>query len=323
MTQPSYPTTRVLALLALLQTYGRLSGPQLSQRLGVGERTVRRYMTLLADLGIPVEAGRGRDGGYRLRPGFKLPPLMFSEDEALALVLGLRVVRQSGLAGTPADVEGALGKVERVMPDSLRVRVRALQEAVVLTGAASDTPPAGTIIGALSEAAHRRRRVHLRYRSRQGEETARLVDLYGVVCLEGTWYAVGYDHLRSDLRTFRVDRVLGARVRDETFTVPTDFDVVAHLHRALATTPGVLTVEVLLETTLEQARQLVPARSATLEETPRGVLARGQVQDARELASLAHILAGLGCPLVVRQPPELRDELRALATHIAWLADRE
>ena len=100
MTQPSYPTTRVLALLELLQTYGRLSGPQLSQRLGVGERTVRRYMTLLADLGIPVEAARGRTGGYRLRPGFKLPPLMFSEDEALALVLGLLFVRQSGLAGT-------------------------------------------------------------------------------------------------------------------------------------------------------------------------------------------------------------------------------
>ena len=75
-------------------------------------------MVLLADLGIPVEAVRGRDGGYRLRPGYKLPPLMFSEDEALALVLGLLVVRQSGLAGTPADVEGALGKVERVMPDA-------------------------------------------------------------------------------------------------------------------------------------------------------------------------------------------------------------
>ncbi len=99
MTQPSYPTTRVLALLELLQTYGRLSGPDLSRRLGVGERTVRRYMVLLSDLGIPVEAVRGRAGGYRLRPGYKLPPLMFSEDEALALVLGLLVVRQSGLAG--------------------------------------------------------------------------------------------------------------------------------------------------------------------------------------------------------------------------------
>src|SRR5215469_8533504 len=107
VSQPSYPTTRILALLELLQTYGRLSGPELSGRLGVGERTVRRYMTLLADIGIPVEGGRGRHGGYRLRPGYKLPPVMFSEDEALALVLGLILVRQVGLAGTPADVEGA------------------------------------------------------------------------------------------------------------------------------------------------------------------------------------------------------------------------
>ncbi len=322
MTQPSYPTTRVLALLELLQTYGRLSGPELSRRLGVGERTVRRYMTLLADLGIPVEAGRGRHGGYRLRPGYKLPPLMFSEDEALALVLGLLVVRQSGLAGTPADVEGALGKVERVMPDSLRARVRAVREAVVLTGGARDTRPAATLIGVLSEAAHRRRRVRLRYRAARGEETTREVDVYGVVCREGVWYAVGYDHLRADLRTFRVDRMLDARMRAETFTPPADFDALAHLEYALATMPGALTIEALLETTLDEARRLIPAAYATLEETPRGVLARGQVQDARQLGEMAHRLAGLGCPLVVLQPPELRDELRALALHAAWLAER-
>jgi len=322
MSQPSYPTTRVLALLELLQTYGRVSGPELSRRLGVGERTVRRYMTLLADLGIPVEAGRGCHGGYRLRPGYKLPPLMFNEDEALALVLGLLSVRQSGLAGTPADVEGALGKVERVMPDALRARVRAVQAAVVLTGAARDTRTAGTIIGALSEAAYRRRRVRLRYHAARGEETARLVDVYGVVCREGTWYAIGYDHLRADLRTFRMDRVLGAQLRDETFTPPADFDALAHLERALATAPGALPIEVLLETTLDEARRLVPAAYATLEETPRGVLARGQAQDARQLGALAHTLAGLACPLVVLHPPELRDELRALALRAAWLAER-
>jgi len=322
MSQPSYPTTRVLALLELLQTYGRVGGPELARRLGVGERTVRRYMTLLADLGIPVEAGRGRHGGYRLRPGYRLPPLMFNEDEALALVLGLLAVRQTGLAGTPADVEGALGKVERVMPDALRTRVRAVREAVVLTGAVRDTAPAGAIIGLVSEAAHQRRRVRLRYRSRQGEETTREVDVYGVVCREGVWYAAGYDHLRSDLRTFRLDRVLDARLRDETFVPPTAFDALAHVERAIATAPRALTIEVLLETTLEEARRLTPATAATLEETPRGVLARGHVQDARELAALAHTLAGLACPLVVRQPPELRDELRALALHAAWLAER-
>lgn len=322
MAQPSYPTTRVLALLDLLETHDRLSGPEISRRLGVGERTVRRYMTLLQELGIPVESERGRYGSYRLRPGYKLPPLMFSEDEALALVLGLLVVRQSGLAGTVADTEGALRKVERVMPDRLRARVRAVQETVVLAGETRDTGPSGTIIGVLSEAAHRRQRVQLRYRSAQGAETTRTVDLYGVVCREGVWYAVGHDHLRSNLRTFRVDRVLTARVRDETFTPPADFDALVYVEHAVATTPGALTTEILLETTLDEARQLIPAVAATLEETPRGVLVRGQIQDARELARVAHILTGLGCPLIVLQPIELRHELRKLAHCAAWLAER-
>ena len=173
----------------------------------------------------------------------------------------------------------------------------------------------------LSEAAHRRRRVRLRYRAARGEETTREVDVYGVVCREGTWYAVGYDHLRADLRTFRVDRVLDVRMRDETFTPPVDFDALAHLEHALATMPGALAVEVLLETTLEEARRLMPAAYGTLEETPHGVLVRGQAQD-RDLGELARILAGMGCPLIVLHPPELRDELRALALHAAWLAER-
>ncbi len=182
--------------------------------------------------------------------------------------------------------------------------------------------PAATLIGVLSEATHRRRRVRLSYRAARGEETTREVDVYGVVCREGVWYAVGYDHLRADLRTFRVDRIRDARMRAETFTPPANVDALAHLERALATMPGALPVEVLLETTLDEARRLVPAAYATLEETPRGVLARGQAQDARNLGELAHLLAGLGCPLVVLQPPELRDELRALALHTAWLAER-
>ena len=193
---------------------------------------------------------------------------------------------------------------------------------LTVAGTMRDTRPAATLIGVLSEAAHQRRRVRLRYRAARGEETAREVDVYGVVCREGTWYAVGFDHLRAGLRTFRVDRVRDARMREETFTPPADFDVLAHLERALATAPGILAIEVLLETTLEEARRLVPGAYGVLEETPRGVLARGQAQDRRDLGALAHILAGLGCPLVVLHPPELRDELRALAMRAAWLADR-
>jgi predicted DNA-binding transcriptional regulator YafY len=314
----------VLALLELLQTYGRVSGPEVAGRLGVGERTVRRYVTLLGELGIPVEAGRGRRGGYRLRPGYKLPPLMFAEDEAVALVLGLILIRQSGLVGTPADVDGALAKVERVMPDRLRARVRAIQQQVVLAGPAQDSGPAASIVGTLSEAAHRQRRARLRYRARDGAETTRDVDVYGVVCREGVWYAAGYDHLRSALRTFRVDRVHSADLRDERFVPPVDFDALAHVERTLATTPGTYAVELLLESlSLEEARRLIPAAYATLEVVSGGVLVHGHAADDRDLARLAHVLVGLGHPLVVLHPPELRDALHALATHAAWLAEAQ
>ncbi|HJZ49553.1 MAG TPA: HTH domain-containing protein, partial [Roseiflexaceae bacterium] len=118
-----HPTTRVLTVLELLQAHESISGPQLAARLEVNIRTVRHYITLLQDLGIPIEAERGRQGGYRLRPGFKLPPLMFTEDEALALTLGLLAARRMGLAAAAPAVEGALAKVERVMPATLRARM--------------------------------------------------------------------------------------------------------------------------------------------------------------------------------------------------------
>src|SRR5262245_65894369 len=100
-----HPTTRVLTVLELLQAHGRIGGPELAERLEVNIRTVRHYITLLQDLGIPVESERGRGDGYRLRPGFELPRLMFNEDEALALTLGQMVARQLGLAATAPAVE--------------------------------------------------------------------------------------------------------------------------------------------------------------------------------------------------------------------------
>src|SRR5438034_10794541 len=110
-----FPTTRVLTVLELLQSHQRLNGPDIAERLEVNPRTVRRYITMLQDLGIPVEAERGRYGTYRLRPGFKLPPLMFSDQEALAVVLGLLAARRLGLAVAGPAVEGALGKNESVV----------------------------------------------------------------------------------------------------------------------------------------------------------------------------------------------------------------
>ena len=120
------PTTRVLTVLELLQAHGRLSGPDLAQRLEVDGRTLRRYIRKLEDLGIPVLAERGRYGCYSLMPGFKLPPMVFTDDEALAISLGLVAARGLGLAAAVAAVESAQAKLERVMPAPLKQRVRAL-----------------------------------------------------------------------------------------------------------------------------------------------------------------------------------------------------
>src|SRR3954451_2024448 len=125
-----HPTTPVLTTIELLQAHPRLSGPQIAERIEVDGRTVRRYITMLQDLGIPVEAERGRYGAYRLRPGFKLPPLMFSDEEALAVVLGLLVARRLGLAVAAPAAEGALAKLERVMPAGLRAQVQAVEGAL-------------------------------------------------------------------------------------------------------------------------------------------------------------------------------------------------
>src|SRR2546426_7974055 len=141
-----FPTTRVLTVLELLQSHQRLSGPDIAERLEVNPRTVRRYITMLQDLGIPVEAERGRYGTYRLRPGFKLPPLMFTEDEALALTLGLMAARRLGLAAAAPAVEGALAKVERVMPDTLRERIQAVQETLVIDGSSVYAAPTSGMV---------------------------------------------------------------------------------------------------------------------------------------------------------------------------------
>ncbi len=315
-----FPTTRVLTVLEMLQSHRQLSGPELAERLEVNIRTVRRYIMMLQDLGIPVETVRGRHGAYRLRPGFKLPPLMFTEDEALAVTLGLLVARRLGLAVAAPDVEGALAKVGRVLPAALRERVQAVQDILILDFPASEAPPASDVVVTLCAAAQLGRRVWLRYQAWQANVTERAVDVYGIVCRDGFWYAVGYCHLRQDVRVFRLDRVLQAEIRAETYTRPASFDCLEHVARAVALMPDKWLVEVLLETSLEEAKYEVPPTLAVLEETEGGVL---MCCYTKNLDWLARVLARLNCPFVVRQPPELRVALKRLANHLTLMAERE
>lgn len=315
-----FPATRVLTILEMLQTRPRLSGPELATRLEVNTRTVRRYITMLQDLGFPIEAERGRHGFYRLRPGFKLPPLMFTEEEALGLTLGLLAVRRLGLTVAAPAVEGALAKIERVLPPMLLDRVRAVQETLSLTFPPGSTMLKSETLLTLCIAAQQERRVHLRYQTWEGKESEREVDIYGLVYRGGYWYSAGYCHLRQDLRVFRLDRINGVEMRDETFLRPGDFDCVDYVMRSLSTTPADWPVEILLETTLDEARQVILPAVASLEETPQGVLMRCSVGHLDWMVE--NLLVRLEWPFIVLNPPELRAELHKLAARMERMATR-
>jgi predicted DNA-binding transcriptional regulator YafY len=304
-----HPTTRVLTVLELLQSRPQLTGQELAERLEVSPRTVRRYVAMLQDLGIPVEADRGRHGAYRLAPGFKLPPLMFNDDEALALVLGLRLTRRLGLPVDVSAVEGALAKAERAMPLALRERVQAVQDALVVYAASPYAPPATNVVVALSAAVRQGQRVRLRHRSVERMDSLREVDPYGVVYYGGRWFLTGFCHLRQGLRTFRLDRVSEVVLCPEAFTRPADFDALAHVVQSLATTPGTWAVEVVLRLTLDEARERVPPEMAILHAVHEGVCVRLNVQS---LDWFATVLVSLECDFIIRQPPELRETVRRL-----------
>ncbi|MFG2904266.1 helix-turn-helix transcriptional regulator [Kitasatospora sp. NPDC048286] len=316
-----HPVSRVLALLELLQDRPGLTGVELAARLDVDERTVRRYAARLAELGIPVQADRGRYGGYRLRPGYRLPPLMLNPDEAASVVLGLLAGRSSGLSVGEGATETALAKIQRVLPPPLRERVAAVEETLGLTAAPATGPgPAAAALFTLAEAARRRRRVRLAYRDREDRPSEREFDPYGLVFHSGRWYTTGLDHRSGEPRTFRLDRITRVEQGEAGFEPPEDFDPVQRVVESLAGAPWRHRVEVELETTLAEARRRLPPAVGTLTELAGDrVLLRARAQN---LDGVAVLLAGLGWPFTVREPAALRAEVRALAARLtAWGAE--
>ena len=310
------PTARLLELLELLQAQPLLTGREIADRLGVDRRTARRYIAALQDLGIPIEGQRGVGGGYRIRPGFRLPPLMLTDDEAVAVALGVQAAGRLGLSGSAEAVEGALGKIHRVLPDGLRRRVEALEETLDFTSSARQGAPVkGETVLVLAEAIRRRRRLRLTYCAFSGDETRRELSPHGLVVHSARWYLAGHDHLRDDLRTFRVDRMLRLRVIDQPADEPPDgFDAVTYVSTSLARVPWGWDVEVALDLPLDEALRRVPATLAELADEDGTTVLRMR---ADSLDWAAHVLARLGCLFTIRRPDELRASIRALADRLA------
>jgi predicted DNA-binding transcriptional regulator YafY len=313
----SHPATRILAVLELLQNHGQLSGSQLAGRLGVDGRTVRRYIARLEQLGIPIATEQGRHGGYTLVSGFKLPPLVFNDDEALALSLGLLAARGLGLAGAAPGIASAQAKLEQVLPEDVRRRVRAADETVVLDLPRAAAPAHSGALSTLTAAAQQGRRVRLSYRSAPGAGSSRLLDPYGLVYRGGRWYVVGHCHLRRDLRSFRVDRMKQVVATQERFVRPEGFDALQHLVASVAGLPRAFAYEVLLLAPRRIVERELFVCLGTLEETPRGVVLRGQADD---LGWVARELARLPFPFEVRAPAALRARLRRRSRELLALA---
>ncbi|MFI9388127.1 helix-turn-helix transcriptional regulator [Kutzneria sp. NPDC052558] len=314
------PIARVLALLEILQGGGTRTVAELAERLGVDERTVRRYVDHLLDLEIPVRSVRGRYGGYRLEPGYRMPPLMLTGEEALAVLLGLVAGRRAGLVATTA-AETAVGKVRRVLPENLGRQLDALLEVADFTAPVRATLTAeAEVLLEVAEAARDRRPVELAYRAGHGGESERVVHPYGIVAHSGRWYVTGHDSSSGEVRTFRVDRITAVRKRDGTFDVPTGFVPVPHVMTALAEAPREHDVSVRIDGTPEQIRPTLPPSVAVLTEIDGTSWTRARIR-AERLDWIPSLLAALDRSFVIERPEELRDLVLALANRLASNAE--
>jgi len=312
-----HPTSRVLTVLELLQSRPSISGPELAARLEMDVRTVRRYITHLQDVGIPVEANIGRHGGYRLRPGFKLPPLIFTEEEATAIMLGLLGTSWLEIGQSSVAVEGALAKVSRVLPLRARERLNAMSSHLFFFSSQQEARPDVSLLIGLSEAIGQRQRIAIDYHSHHDQVTHRKVEPYGMVGWDGHWYLVGYCCLRQDYRTFRLDRMQQVEILEEPFERPKDFDCRTYVKRQYSKEAARWHIEVEFQAALFTVQQKIPASYGQLSTTPTGVLFQSQYED---LDDMARYLMALNLPFVIHHPPELREALLHLAEQMVQIA---
>jgi predicted DNA-binding transcriptional regulator YafY len=307
------PAARLLALLSLLQTRPHWNAPELADRLGITERTVRRDVTRLRDLGYPVEAAPGRAGGYQLGRGGALPPLLLADDEAVAVALGLRAAATGGVAGYDEAAVAAMAKLEQVLPVHLRERVLALSSAIVLVRSGGGPPVDPDCLLLLAQGCRRGERVTFCYVAGDGSPTDRRVEPYGVVNVDRRWYLVAWDLDRDDWRTFRLDRMTEPALTGHRFTPRDQPDTAAMVLDGLTHTPYAWQAEVLVRAELDDVAADVPASVGTLEAVPGGTIVR---MGANDLDWIARYLAGLEHDFEVLRPPELKAELRALGRRL-------
>ena len=307
--------SRLLELLSLLQARRDWPGSELADRLEVSARTVRRDVERLRRLGYPVESLTGPAGGYRLRAGSAMPPLLLDDEEAIAIAVGLRTAAGASVNGIEDTAVRALVKLEQVLPAHLGRRVRALGSATLtlpVAGPRVDPQHLTVIAGACRDSECLR----FAYRSRDGADTRREVEPHSLVNHGRRWYLVAWDRGRGDWRTFRLDRLtrpMSTGVRFSPRSLPAK-DAAAYVERSIAAAPTRYEAVVTLHAPAEEIANRVPPYWGAVE--PIDELTCRYTTGDDELGWLALRIAMLGVDFEVSGPPELVDHLRALASRI-------
>ena len=308
-------SSRLLELLSLLQARRDWPGAELAGRLAVSGRTIRRDVERLRELGYPVESLTGPAGGYRLRAGTAMPPLLLDDEEAIAIAVGLLTATRSSVAGIEETAVRALVKLEQVLPAHLRRRVTALGSATIAPsfGGPTVAPQHLTLIAA---ACRDSECVRFAYRRRDGTESRREVEPHTLVNLGRRWYLVAWDRRREDWRTFRLDRVSAPASTGLRFAqrrLPAK-DAAAYVEQSIIEGPHNYEARVTLHVSADEIAKRVPSHMGSVEPIDAN-RCEFRTRDY-DLGWLAMRIAMLGVDFEVHEPPELADHLRALADRL-------
>jgi predicted DNA-binding transcriptional regulator YafY len=317
-------SSRMLRLLSMLQTHRFWTGPELADRLAVSERTLRRDVDRLRDLGYPVQATRGVAGGYQLAGGTELPPLLLDDDEAIAIAVGLRAASGGAVAGIEESSVRALSKVVRMLPPRLRRRVDALRVTMAPVGLGGPGATSGPQVDAaalaiIAQASQDGEQLRFGYTARDGATATRTVEPHRLVTLGRRWYLVAWDLDRSDWRSFRVDRLRDPRSARYRFT-PRDIpggDALEFVRRGLRAMPNRFQVDVTIQAPAETVTGWL-GDWAQVESIGEDACRMRMAVDQLDWPVM--ILAALDAELVVHAPAELRERLSGVAARLGRAA---
>jgi predicted DNA-binding transcriptional regulator YafY len=312
------PTERALLLLSLLQTHRFWPGAELTERLGVSARTLRRDVDRLRSLGYPVDATPGAAGGYRLATGAHLPPLLLDDEEAVAIAVGLRTAAGASIDGMDETALRALAKLEQVLPDRLRRRVHAVHTNVVSLQWGGGPTVDADALAVLALACRDREQVRFDYRRRDGDDSSRLVEPHQLVSAGRRWYLVAWDVRRDDWRTFRLDRLERARlagVRGARRELPGG-DAAAFVAESIRTMPLPHSAVLEVAGACDAVRDMLRWSDADVEDLGNG-RTRVRIGSGSNEALLRVVtwLAGQYA-VVVREPDELAARVDQLVTRL-------